>query len=343
MHETNRQTIITNIQVLRAYCCIAVVIYHTNYFLIGNIHTDYQAVAILFTISGFIMTHIIHENPNHFWIRRIIRIVPLYWIFTLIAFFLPYYHYSSPFNLGVEETQTPSFLLKSLFFFPYYIRTDNPFPSLGVGWTLNLEMFFYALMAIALKISRRWAALLACLMLESVKILNVATDYSVPLLRAYSDNYKYYPDCFPLGVMAYYLWCYFRQMDLRNARIGLIITSVFIGISMIGINAYTENTYLSLTYLFPFSVVCLALLLHTSGLQSRWKFAILLGDASYALYLVHPFWIAMQQFLARQWSFLDASIHFSALCLTITISCILAIMVHCFIEKPILRALKNLL
>jgi peptidoglycan/LPS O-acetylase OafA/YrhL len=78
---------ILNIQLLRGLAALAVVFYHTAFILYGNVHTDFQGVCIFFVISGFIMTYIIHTRPEHFLLRRVVRIVPLYWIITLIYFF----------------------------------------------------------------------------------------------------------------------------------------------------------------------------------------------------------------------------------------------------------------
>ena len=48
---------ISNIQVLRAFAALAVVFYHTGYFIDGRVHTDFQGVAVFFVISGFIMVY----------------------------------------------------------------------------------------------------------------------------------------------------------------------------------------------------------------------------------------------------------------------------------------------
>ena len=51
-------------------------------------------VDIFFVISGFIMMYVTENNHKHFLLKRIIRIVPLYWIITFgvftLAIFYPY-------------------------------------------------------------------------------------------------------------------------------------------------------------------------------------------------------------------------------------------------------------
>src|SRR5258705_1822630 len=84
-------------------------------------------VDIFFVISGFIMVHICWDDfalpggAQHFMRRRIVRIVPLYWVATIAA--LVFHRVSSSNNAppaGWAE------LLQSLLFIPYY--------SENVGW-----------------------------------------------------------------------------------------------------------------------------------------------------------------------------------------------------------------
>lgn len=112
-------------------------------------------VQIFFVISGFIMITTSYRDFGtaskslSFALRRIIRIVPTYWIGTLLAFAL--------YRL-VPLQKHPSLgdLAQSLFFIPYSTDpTQDMQPVLGQGWTLNYEMFFYAMFALALLLPRR--------------------------------------------------------------------------------------------------------------------------------------------------------------------------------------------
>jgi exopolysaccharide production protein ExoZ len=112
-------------------------------------------VTTFFVISGFIMTTISYDDFGHarnavsFVKRRLIRIVPTYWIATVVAFML--------YQL-LPLTRHPSLVefAKSLVFVPYATPgLSDMQPVLGQGWTLNYEMFFYALFALALLLPRR--------------------------------------------------------------------------------------------------------------------------------------------------------------------------------------------
>jgi exopolysaccharide production protein ExoZ len=114
-------------------------------------------VYIFFVISGFIMVHICWDDfglpgaAQNFMRRRIIRIVPLYWLATLGAVV---FHKISG-NDGLPAGW-PEFL-QSLLFIPYYSENVGWAPILRQGWTLNYEMMFYAIFAVALTFPRKMA------------------------------------------------------------------------------------------------------------------------------------------------------------------------------------------
>jgi exopolysaccharide production protein ExoZ len=106
--------------------------------IVGNFGVD-----IFFVISGFIMFYTLkrdHYSAREFLLRRILRIVPVYWLMTL-AFIPIIYAFPSPFASRFDWDI--SSLALSLLFIPH----QNPsglgeYPLLTVGWSLNFEMFF---------------------------------------------------------------------------------------------------------------------------------------------------------------------------------------------------------
>jgi peptidoglycan/LPS O-acetylase OafA/YrhL len=87
---------ITNIQLLRGVAALMVVVFHLvvkmqPFGFDGSQVSFLQGgVDIFFVISGFIMVHISHERERsggQFMADRIIRIVPIYWLLTLLAYF----------------------------------------------------------------------------------------------------------------------------------------------------------------------------------------------------------------------------------------------------------------
>ena len=74
-----------NIQILRGLAALAVAHYHTGALIFG-VHTDFSGVCVFFVISGFIMNHINRTDADQFRVKRLIRIVPLYWFASAFYF-----------------------------------------------------------------------------------------------------------------------------------------------------------------------------------------------------------------------------------------------------------------
>src|SRR4030081_3263261 len=90
-----------------------------------------------------VMTTAKGMSPSKFMELRIIRVVPLYWLWTL---FLVALTLMAPHMLK-RVHPTPIMVVKSLLFIMVA-------PVLLQGWTLNYEMFFYALFALSLCLTR---------------------------------------------------------------------------------------------------------------------------------------------------------------------------------------------
>lgn len=150
---------LVSLQVLRGIAASMVVIDHSilrhaewhDYPAIVEVAAQYSGtlgVAVFFVISGYIMIHTAGDQFGQpgaalsFLRKRIIRIVPLYWLATLLEVFL---------RLQKGGAVDPQQLLTSLFFIPQPVTEgDYMRPLVGVGWTLNYEMFFYCIFAASL-------------------------------------------------------------------------------------------------------------------------------------------------------------------------------------------------
>ncbi len=192
-----RASKINNIQALRAFAAVLVVTFHTGYIWPTGFGVGSFGVDVFFVISGYIMARICDTNPSYFLRRRLIRIVPPYWVLTLLIFALAW---KLPRLTGATRT-TPKELLDSLFFIPFIKETGIFRPVLFVGWSLNYEMFFYLAIAAALLLSRKYAIWIA-------SVIVVATQGGLHLLSPYLRLLRFYADPmmleFPLGVLAYY-------------------------------------------------------------------------------------------------------------------------------------------
>lgn len=164
-----------SIQMLRAVAAIGVVFTHaitrlsttfpgaTDHAFFtgagGQLTVGDAGVDLFFVVSGFIMLHVHRGDfaqpgaPLSFMIKRILRIVPIYWFLTTVAvavlIFAP-----QLFTTHYKGVYLP-WVVGSYLFLPIAPPEWNATPVVGVGWTLNYEMFFYAVFAGALVLPRR--------------------------------------------------------------------------------------------------------------------------------------------------------------------------------------------
>lgn len=151
------------LQVLRAVAALAVVLYHATVFVAARMHVPApmwhcgaNGVDLFFVLSGFVIlfsTQRLEAVPGGWKIfaaGRLTRIVPLYWMATLLKIVL------LQVNAGANLTTDLSAvsIAKALLFLPARNGLGDIQPVLNVGWTLNLEMFFYALVTLALLFRR---------------------------------------------------------------------------------------------------------------------------------------------------------------------------------------------
>ena len=173
-----------SLQALRFIAAALVVISHIRN-EVGLTPFGSSGVDIFFVISGFIIYYVTRDGAPQFFTRRLIRIVPLYWLGTLalaaIALKAP--------GMLKHTSLDASRLLGSLFFIPVWNESiQYHMPLLTLGWSLNYEILFYLVFFIALKISHQHRLLISSLLLVSLTALH---PYAAPesALAFWSDAY----------------------------------------------------------------------------------------------------------------------------------------------------------
>ena len=192
--------LLVHLQIFRAVGASLVILDHSfgtlaSFHLVQNVNMDPGqqlgkfALYGFFVLSGFIMMRQSNDQfalPNataRFARHRIVRVVPIYWIATVLWF--------ATLAAGRRLPTSPlKQLLLSLFFIPNYVATTTrgPFPLLTQGWTLNYEMAFYLLFAIALLFGRKIGVAILLLVPVVLSVIGaflpynpIATLASVPL------------------------------------------------------------------------------------------------------------------------------------------------------------------
>lgn len=287
----NQRTILS-IQYLRFAAAFLVVCYHSwplgsqagrgdlgDSFVIGAAGVD-----IFFAISGFIMTVITSRGPRspaQFMINRVIRIGPTYWLMTgviaVLLLAMPSAFIMSRWSLGS--------LIASLAFIPYPHPTlSGAQPLLTVGWTLNYEMFFYCVIALSIFVSYRFRMEISCAILLALVITGwvIQTDdiygkfYTSPLLLEF---------VFGMIVGKFYL----RDLIL-SPKVAplLLVLAIPCCLAPALFPSWHPSSYRVFELGLP-SAGLLYLVVSADKVLPESRLLCLLGDASYSIYLTHPF------------------------------------------------------
>lgn len=177
MKETSTKVYFHGLNGLRFIAATAVIVEHVEYHktnagfesfnieplsVIGTI-----AVLFFFVLSGFLITYLLFKekevtgaiSAKNFYIRRILRIWPLYYIIFILGFFiLPFIPFMSAGRLTVDMMKhyTPHFLL-NFFMLPNISRALLPvIPYNGQAWSIGVEEQFYLIWPLLIKYSRNY-------------------------------------------------------------------------------------------------------------------------------------------------------------------------------------------
>jgi peptidoglycan/LPS O-acetylase OafA/YrhL len=165
---------LSNLQIARAVASTSVVYFHIRRSpVFGSFGVD-----IFFVLSGFVIAMVVErgESAATFAANRISRIVPLYWLLTLGVFAVGSF---SPSMLH-STTANAEQLVKSITFIPFFRANGDLYPLLGVGWSLNYEMFFYGCVLVAIVSQRRrWMLITTVLMMAAYLGLGILLDNRV--------------------------------------------------------------------------------------------------------------------------------------------------------------------
>ena len=325
---------ILGVQYLRGIAAMLVVMHHLYF---KDTQLGPFGVQIFFVISGFVMWYTTvksHMSAVTFWRRRLVRIVPLYWIFLstllVIALLAPQYLKTTAIR--------PEAVIQSFLFIPHFhtVQTELIAPILIPGWSLNYEMFFYLLFGAALFLrSDALRVTIVVLLLWSLVLIGGLLNPKQPITATYtSPALLLFLDGIGLAIA-------YNASNVRTALLGMLLICV---------DAVMRSTRVpdfglsgSLGALLPVTIV--AATIAVEGLLKRIPNPALhaIGNASYSIYLSHLFFLRLSEL---QWRHLQGlvtseAIHLSYLVLAFVFAVAGGIAVHYFVERPVLLAFQK--
>jgi peptidoglycan/LPS O-acetylase OafA/YrhL len=337
-----------NLQILRFVAAALVLISHVQHETMKGTFLDlsgYQpwnavffagGVDIFFVISGFIMYAIASADfgrpgaARRFLLRRIVRIVPPYWLFTTAMIGAAYV-----FNEHVTHSALdPVHIVASYLFLPYDNPYGGPYPVLMLGWTLNYEFYFYMVFGAALLLRKTWGLALVFGLIGISAAFGMALTVHTMPFEFWTNPIVYE---FLLGI----LLAMARERDWRLPAAGgwlLIALGVFAMWATMAAGIAGTHWNLRVFWMgLPAMAICAGVVLQPdspgrAGAVKR--LLVLLGDASYSIYLSHPFALNAVALGWKHAGWLEPRLYVAAATL---VSLVVGVAVHLLIEKPMTR------
>ncbi len=289
------------IQVFRGLAAISIVIFHlstsTNYYFNffpygGLFKAGWSGVDFFFVLSGFIISYVHMKDLgkpstliNYFY-KRATRIYPTYWVFVFIA---------TIFIVIGPSVNTMSF---SYVFKSWMLIPQETFPLLGVSWSLCYEIVFYLIFGLYILGGYRFfiAGTLFHTFLVVVNYLSNGMFNDLPILSVLCSTYNLN---FLLGCFTALILLKGRPIVLNAYKYHLLSIGVFgflcswwLALTSSSFGSYQLSSRLTFGFSSLFLILGAANIKLNPNLKIS-KFFLKAGDASYVLYLGHPFILAM--------------------------------------------------
>lgn len=273
-----------------------------------------NAVGIFFVLSGFLLTYLLMaEKAKHgrialgkFYMRRILRIWPLYYIILLIGFglfpFLEFAH-APGYIIGLEKDGIGTLLLY-IFMLPHVVFAyiNNEIVVVSVLWSIGVEETFYLFWPILLALFRRHLLPILGVLVFFALLIPVGgyvlfhvfgPNPSVLVARTQGFLHMITFDAMAIGGLAAYI-VYQHATTGRFARVLQVITHPATAVlAIIGVvlfwGGYVQFKYFNKTVVSVFYAIVIL-----NACRGRWRLLPLenrvmnlLGKVSYGIYVYH--------------------------------------------------------
>lgn len=317
---SNVRVYFPNLNSIRFIAALAVIIHHIemmkHWFGQPNIYTTsfiggvfgQLGIILFFVLSGFLITYLLlieQQETNtisikDFYIRRVLRIWPLYYLIVILGLFLlPNIKVMAV--PGYTEEVHNHFVSKVLMFLSFVpdlaYSVYKHVPYAEQTWSVGVEEQFYliwpVLIALVIRKNKTLAMLIGVIgFYLSIKVLAIVLYNKYPTNVAVSDFYQFWMsfsiDCMAIGGIGAYFLFYKKEKVLNalfNTRLQIFLYIVLFIITIRGIDIpyFTYELYALI-----FAVLILNLAANPdSVINLEYKPLNYLGKISYGLYMYH--------------------------------------------------------
>ncbi|UFH52512.1 acyltransferase [Spirosoma sp. KNUC1025] len=272
--------------------------YHPAYDYIAN---SRLGVKIFFVISGYLITRLLmtefaktgQVSLKQFYIRRIFRIFPVFYLYILVVLLLKWYVVPDIFTNYSQVGVAALYLWNYKHLLIQNIPTDKGNWFFGHFWSLSMEEQFYLLWPISfIKLSRRTLIISTGLIIALMPFVRLATYQWMPSSRGQvSMMLQTGGDAVLIGCLGALLEKQLLSKQILKSKVVIILAALFIFV----IDLYCSHRFggkYSLTIGMSLTNVCILILLfwciYVPSFVSRLlnsKLMIHIGILSYSLYI----------------------------------------------------------
>ena len=309
---------------IRAIAAIMIFVYHNRKYWKNDLHPEFfrfsselnLGVPLFFVLSGFLIAKSYGIQPlqslshyKNYFLQRIMRIMPLYWLLLTLYYFDP--------SFGKYHFSIIHYLLLQGF------SSTHSLDAIAQSWSLTVEMTFYFLAPLLLLLLQKK---LAYLILFLIGLLS-CTLFAGWLWTTYGGNKDYYlyPIDFVLmstfagqsllfaaGMsLAHFTTFWNRIAAVKNlttiGALGFIVTLYSIGMFQTSRLDHGTNHWQGKMIFFIILPIFILLLFQGLMTQRTYlqrflssKMMLVLGNASFAFYLVHISYVNLK---IKSWVF----------------------------------------
>jgi peptidoglycan/LPS O-acetylase OafA/YrhL len=330
-----------DINSLRAYAVLGVVIYHAKF---GFFESGYLGVDVFFVISGYLISNIIISELNekkfsfrNFYLRRIKRILPA--LFTMLTLSIgPAYYLLYP----KAFTEFTNSLLSTLFFYSnyyfklldFYNAEPAQYMPLLHTWSLSVEEQFYIIFPFLIFIIYRYISIKSLLL-----IIGLVTIASLYLNTLTADISKFYN----LEFRAWQLLAGVLAMIFSSST--RIKNSQYLGLFLIlfSFNYFDDDWILNIEpRILATSGAVLVLISENKDKDNIFisnKILNIIGLSSFSLYLIHQPTFAFIRYYKKviNWQNLQEDLFLIEKIVVLLVLIVLSYFSFLYIEKPFIE------
>ena len=291
----------------------------------------HSAVSLFFTLSGFLITYLLLQeqkvadniNVGKFYLRRIFRIWPLYYLIAIVGFGIYPLIFGQNYFIATlypEYPDTPMSIGTKLFFvfflMPNFSGVTAP---MGHLWSIGVEEQFYAFWPWVVRNKSGILKVAFGILIIKFILTPFLPAFGVSGMIKIFDEARF--ECMAIGAIGAYL--YFNGHTLMKYVYHPVTQiAAMVGIAIMALMDVSVNPYNSTAIAIIFITIILNLATNPKSLvHLENKIVNRLGQISYGLYLYHfpivyLFLVTVSKIDSMRGTFLSASIMFAGITFT---------------------------